>query len=100
MHIYTKLKDAVDRVVVATLSDSGAPVDHISFKCKAIHSRNGFHGASDDGEMHWYEPSRSEPAMSTVQEELRSCILKVGLLDTQLPKLPDGLFSFSIFCLW
>jgi len=98
MHIHTKLKDAVDRVVVATLSDAGAPVDHISFKCKAMNSKDGFHDASEDA-MQWCDLSRSDTAMSTVQEELRSCILKVGLLDTQLPKLPDGLFSFSISCL-
>ena len=84
----------MDRVVVATLSDSGTPVDHISFKCKAMLSKKGFHDASGD-EMQWYDPSRSDTdtAMSTVQEELRSCILKVGLLDTQLPKLPEGLYS-------
>lgn len=82
----------MDRVILATLSSVGTPIDHISFKCKAMTAQHSPHDPCND-EMQWYEPSRSDTAFSTVQEELRSCILRVGLLDTQLPKLPDGTFN-------
>jgi hypothetical protein len=71
-------------VIFATTSGSGVPIDHISFKCSPFVERN-----STDENVQW-QSSDFSSKMSTVNEELRSAILKVGLLDTQLQALPEG----------
>lgn len=77
-------QDSIDRVVFATVSSSGVPIDHISFKCAPLIKRNDI-----DENVQW-QSADTLSKLSTVKEELRSAILKMGLLDTQLQKLPEG----------
>ena len=35
--------------------------------------------------------------MQVLQEELRSTVLRIGLLDAQLPKLPEGKYYITGF---
>ncbi len=36
--------------------------------------------------------------MQVLQEELRSTVLRIGLLDAQLPKLPEGIIlAYSVY---
>lgn len=83
----------MDRVVVATVNQSGKAMDHISIKCSYANPYSSNTVYIDRGA----EQIRltSEPDMSIVYEELRSCILRIGLLDSQLPKLPEGTVRYA-----
>ena len=80
----------MDRVVVVTTSESGKPIDHISIKCAYTatnaHPTNAIYIDRPED----YHKAANELDMSTVYEELRSSILRIGLLDAQLPRLPEG----------
>jgi len=87
-------QDAVDRVVLATVSNAGMPIDHVSIKCRPV-AKPGRLQTIDDEDVQWQALPSSDAEFGALQEELRSAILKVGLLDTQLPKLPEGEICFA-----
>lgn len=82
-------QDAVERVVFATISSTGVPIDHVSIKCRPV-GKPDQPQSFDEEDVQWQDLPSSDIEFGTLQEELRSAILKVGLLDTQLPKLPEG----------
>ena len=79
----------MERVVFATVSSAGVPIDHVSIKCRPI-LKTTQPQMLDDEDVQWQAQPSSDDEFGTLQEELRSAILKVGLLDTQLSKLPEG----------
>lgn len=96
------MKGLVDRIDLVTKSEGGKVIDHISIKCG---STVGSSPSAASNAMHIDRPGESnnrnrktgEIDMSTVYEELRSSVLRIGLLDTQLPKLPEGK-SYTNWC--
>jgi hypothetical protein len=81
------------------MSSSGQSIDHIIFKCSVFSSypspstesgssssssSRGDRGGNRGGDG-------TEADMMILREELRSTILRLCLLDAQLPRLPEGL---------
>ncbi len=63
----------MDRVVFATMVDC-KPWDHVTIKSQLLNTS---------------APS-SQIQIDVVEEELRSCILRLAMLETSLKKLPEG----------
>lgn len=69
----------MDRFVVATTDESGSTKDHTTIKCKLL-------DMSDSASVS--EVNEAERAL--LYEELRSAILRIAMLDAQIPKLTEG----------
>jgi hypothetical protein len=70
---------AVDRVVVVTTNEATQPIDHITIKCKAV-----------DVTTAYQSMAVTEASRAILYEEFRSAILRIGMLDAQMPKVPEG----------
>lgn len=72
-------KNLAERFVVTTETKDGKPLDHVTIKC--THDAFG-------PNRHVADISRSH--FSVLEEEFRSLVLRMGMLDQQMPKLPEG----------
>lgn len=70
----------VDRLVIATADASGSTKDHTTIKCKLL-DRDGSKLVSDVNGL--------ERAL--LCEEFRSALLRVAMLDAQMPRLSEGI---------
>ena len=74
-------QDLVDRVVFVTTSSTGVVLDHVTIKCFTLPQQQH----TSDGALNM------QSEISQLQEELRSTVLRIGLLDAQLPKVAHGI---------
>jgi hypothetical protein len=81
----------VDKVIVAMSNAQNEVLDHFTLKC-----------GIDNIEIAESNVGRDafDAQLQIIVEELRSAILKIGLVDSRLPKLPEGSsFLLLWFCL-
>ena len=74
------LKGLVERFIVAISDADGKALDHVSVKCQMRDSSLAVTNATQCSEQDY----------STMEEELRSVLLRLSLLDAQMQKPPAG----------
>lgn len=72
------MSNLIDRMVVAFESKDNTPLDHIIVKCASL--RRAFSSSEE----------LSDGDRTLLEEEFRSTILRLGMLDQQMTRVPEG----------
>ncbi len=76
----------VDRLILTVTDGVGAVADQLSIKCDLHVDSSAHHGGTI-----------SNADVALVEEELRSTILRLSLLDSQLSKPSEGIVLTAVF---